>query len=78
MLLRDSMRVLLTENSSRREIAFAISEWFVAAVVCCLVLGLLDDADLARAVLAGLLTGIILTCVLLIIRRVFGNANGKS
>lgn len=79
MLLRQSMRVVLNPESSVRELAAALIEWFMFGLVLCLGIGLIDGGSRAVALIAGVLTGLTGVGGLLLVRRVTtGRVWGKE
>ena len=70
MLLRQSMRVVLNPESSARELAAALIEWFMFGLVLCLGIALVDGGSRTVGLVAGVLSGIVGVGGLLLLRRV--------
>lgn len=70
MLLRQSMRVVLNQKSSVRELVAALLEWFMFGVVLCLAIGLIDGGSRIVAVVSGVITGAVAVGALLLLRKV--------
>lgn len=71
MILRDSMKSILSRRVHRLHLLAALCEWFLAAFSSCLAIGLCADATASSAALAGLANGTLTVLVLLLLRRVF-------